>query len=452
LIVLLIGCLIAPGTRRGVRFFLLPVALQLLWVNLHASFYLGPLIVLLFFLGEWLNNRMPQLGDGVSNSPVEWKRVGPLLLLMVAVSFVNPTPIETVLQPLSAENRELMTRYTLEWRSPFDPAMRGGAFHPYYEFLLAITAIAFALAGRSVRLSSLLLVGFFAVLSLKAHRFRVEFALVALPLVLDQLRAVPLVDSLGTKLRRARGTTGLAPFVIAVVASILLVFTARDRVEIGKSVSDRFPNEAFRFARDAGVAKRSFHTIGFGSYLIWELYPERQAFIDGRNLSPGLHEDFLTAQTNSAGFNGTIRKYDLDAFVLPVPERSDGGITNVHHFLIGSNGWSLVHIDANAYVYVMNRTVPESWLQQHAYRLYHPLTFARLTTLPRPLGRLADELTRAQEEAPQYVRVLLDSGRFYGAVGEVDRARALVDRALALEPSNDEALSLRALLASPDDR
>jgi hypothetical protein len=201
--------------------------------------------------------------------------------------------------------------------------------------------------------------------------------------------------------------------------------------------------------KEAGVAERAFHTVGFGSYLVWALYPERQAFIDGRMVSVALYEDFLASQTTSAGFNRAIGTYRLDSFILPVPEQSDGGMTRLHGFLIDAKGWSLVHMDPVACVYVRDDTVPPRWLAERAYRLYHPLTFARLPALPERLDLVAGELERAVREAPAYPRVWMDSARFYGAVGEMGRAREAIHRALELDPGNPEALSVRDLLDSP---
>ncbi len=450
-IVLLLGFLISHR-GPGRRFYLFPVVLQIVWVNVHASFYLGPVIVFLFYLGEWFNGRLKALGDGITKDPVVWKPVVVLLLLMIGASFINPSPVEIVLQPLRAEEREILTRYTLEWLSPFDPAIREGAFHPYYEWLLALAVLTFLLAGKRVRLSSLFLVGLFAALSLEAHRFRVEFALVALPLVLDQLSVIPLVIYVKKKLSGGGPSRARWPYVVSLLVAALLVYTARDRIRIEGAVSSRFPDDAFRFVRAAGVATRSFHPVGFGSYLAWALYPERKAFIDGRMVSVALHEDFLNCQTTSAGFNGTIRKYALDSFILPAPEQSDGGMTRLHQFLIDSRGWSLVHIDPVACVYVRDDTVPAAWLGEQAYRLYHPLTFARLPSLPEPVDRVASELERAARDAPGYARVFMDSARFYGATEQMGRAREAIARALELEPDSPEARSIRDVLDSAGER
>lgn len=241
LMVLLLGHLLCTREHRGARFFVLPVAVQLLWVNLHASFYLGIVLVVLFYTGEWLSSRLGLRGFLPA---VDWRRVALLLVLMTAVSFVNPSPWDFVSQPLDTERRELLTAYTLEWRSPFAPAMKQAPFHPYYEMLLVFAAAAFLMSWRRLRLSSLLIVGFFAVLSLNAHRFRVEFALAAVPLVLGQIGVSPVTE----RFRRTLvGRRRMIAHGACVILALVLGVTARDRITIDGAVSDRFPTQAFDF-------------------------------------------------------------------------------------------------------------------------------------------------------------------------------------------------------------
>lgn len=443
MLAILLWFLVSPRGHEGKRFYVVPAVLQILWVNLHASFYLGPVLVVLFFLGEWFNNQAGFLKRGLLETPVPWPRVAVLVGLMTAASFINPSPVEILFQPLSGEGRELLTMYTLEWRPPFDSTMKDAAFHPFYELLLAFSVFAFLVAGRQLRVASLLIVGFFAVLSLQAHRFRVEFALVAVPLVLHQLSVSTLTMKIRQTLEERRK---VIPLITSLVISALLMGITFDRIELGGGVAARFPDDALRFVRNEGIAKRAFQTIGFGSYLVWHAYPDRQAFIDGRNLSAALHQDYLDAQRISAGFNGVVNRYQLDGFILPVPERSDPGITRLHQFLTQATAWQLVYIDSKAFVYVVTGTVSDSWRDKHAYRVYHPMTFARLRALPEPLEQVTAELERARRQAPGYVRVLLDAARFYAATGRGEEGKRAVEQALELEPENAEAQTVRTLI------
>jgi hypothetical protein len=446
---------VVAGSRRGIGFFLLPVVVQVLWVNMHASFYIGPLIVLLFFMGEGMAARYPgafariRPGEGIGKGgrvpAIAWRNVGLLLLLMVAASFVNPRPFEFVIQPLNAEQRELITQYTLEWHSPFHPAMKGAAFHPYYELLLGFVAVVLVLSLKRLRPASVLLIGFFAVLSLQAHRFRVEFALVAVPLALEQLRAAGIVQQAQRWVAKRAARRGTTIAAACLVLSGALIATSLDRIEVG-AVSDRFPDDAFQFVLDNDIAKRPFHTVGFGSYLIGTQYPQRQSFVDGRNISAPLYRDFLACQTTSAGFNAVIRKYDLDAFIIPAPEKSDGGMRNVHGFLVDAREWLPVYMDRNAFVYVKESSVAAGWLEQHAYRLYHPATFGGAQFSNDQLDALELELARAIKSDGRYVRAMLDGARFFAGMGRRGEAINLLGAVLEIDPKNEEAGALRRQL------
>jgi hypothetical protein len=413
----LVGC----SRFRGLRFFVPPLVLQVLWVNTHASFYLGPLIAALFFAGEWIASRRPRL---------------------IAVSFFNPKPAAFVLEPLGGEQRSLLTRYTMEWHSPFAANMSAAPFHPYYEILLAFIVTAFVLSLERLRPATWLIVIFFTALSLEAHRFRVEMALVAVPLVLEQLRDAPAITKLCHRLR-ARPLA--APLAAAAVAILMVGMTA-NRFEIGRALSDRFPDDAFAFVEENDIAHRPFHSVAFGSYLTWRLYPKRQCFVDGRNIDAQLYRDFLACQTNSAGFNAVIRKYDLDAFIIPAPEKSDGGMRNLHTFLDEAREWSLVHIDRNGFVYVKRPLVEPDWLDRVAYETYHPMTFGGARFSENELARLEGELARASAEDPRYARPAIDRALFLAGTGRSGEALEIIDAVLDMAPNHEEALAVRRRL------
>src|SRR5678810_821997 len=134
-IVWLVGFLLTSHERRGVSFFIAPMLVQLAWVQLHSSFLLGPVLVAIFFVCEWIASRT---GFTRSLATHDWKRAALLVALMALVCVVNPNPKAFLIQPFDPAQRDLLTRYTLEWKSPFDPAMKSANFHPYYEVLLGV--------------------------------------------------------------------------------------------------------------------------------------------------------------------------------------------------------------------------------------------------------------------------------------------------------------------------
>ena len=353
-----IGFLLTSHERRGRSFYILPVAVQLAWVQLHSSFLLGPVIAGLFFAGEWIAART---GVGRALHEHDWKRAWTLVMLMALACLVNPNPKAFLLQPFDPVQRELMSRFTLEWKSPFDPAMASGNFHPYYEILLAIAAIAVVVRLPKPPLAPVALMAATAYLSFQSHRFRVEFALVSVPMIALLLREAHLAV-----LRRVPRAVWAA---IGIVAALALMGIERDRVLVSHDASELCPDGALDFVVKENVAKRPFHTIGFGSCMLWHLYGERQTFIDGRNFDPRLFRDLIATQASEAGFQAMIRKYSLDAFIIPTPARSDAGMQNLHEWLRASRAsWTLVYADTRAFVYVANASADPSWLDAHELR------------------------------------------------------------------------------------
>jgi tetratricopeptide (TPR) repeat protein len=447
-IMFLLGFLLFGGKREGFRFYGPPVLLQILWVNTHPSFFIGPVIVLFFTIGQLISSvfasgkKAAARSRRVSDRPKQaaeaaeaaWKPLAILMLLMVAASFVNPSPAQFVLQPLGGEQRELVTKYTIEWRSPFDPVIKEGAFHPYYEIYLALALLTIVLSLHQKRFSAVLLVGLFGYLSLQAHRFRVELVLVTLPFLLIALRNAAAYPSVEAFMSRRQNKGPVTVKALAIALAVLFVFFARDRFVFSLGISARHPEKAMDFIRNENIAHRPFHTIGFGSYLLWKLYPERRSFIDGRNFHTGLYRDFIACQSNVAEFQRVIDTYDLDAFLLPVPDRSDSGIKNLHTALDRYNQWSLVHIDSIAYVYVKGVAVPPAWLEQNAYRYYRPLTFAGSTPDSATLPQVAADIERVLDGEPNLTHLWADLAVTRVRMNQIQPALDAMSRACAIEP------------------
>jgi len=356
----LVGFLLTAHERRGRSFFVVPLLVQLAWVQLHSSFLLGPALAALFFAAEWIAPRLKLTALHRHDFRRAWMLVG----LMALVCAINPNPKAFLIQPFDPAQREMLTRYTLEWKSPFDPAIASGNFHPYYEVLLALSALAVVLRLAKVPLAPVAMMAATAYLSLQSHRFRVEFALVAVPMI-----ALLLKDSVVVAVARRVWPSRAVWGAIGLAVTLSLVVAGRDRALEAHDVPELYPAAALDFVVANDVAKRPFHSIGFGSYMIWEQYGKRQSFIDGRNFDATLYGDFLAAQSRETSWRALIRKYRLDAFILPPPERSDGGMRNLHTWLTKANAeYPLVYRDERALVYVRAASVDSTWLDTHRLR------------------------------------------------------------------------------------
>lgn len=428
-----VGFLLQSHERRGRSFFVLPVAAQLLWVQLHSSFLLGPVLAAIFFASEWIATRAPFLRP---LHPRDFRRSFALVGALALACLVNPNPRAFLLEPFDPAQRALLARFTLEWRSPFDPAIAAGNFHPYYEILLVLAGLAILLNLRKLPLAPVALVVATALLSLRSHRFRVEFALVAVPMIVLLAKCAPLVDGFVRSWAKKKRSAQVAA-AGGLALALALIALERGRVDEARRAADGRPDRAVAFVLANDVAKRPFHSIAFGSYLLWDAYGERRTFIDGRNFDPALYRDFLLAQATDDGLRAAVIKYKLDSFILPAWPIADAGIRNVHERLLQHRAaWSLVHVDARAYVYVATASVDSSWLDAHAYRVYHPATFERARLSRDEVVRVVGELERATTESPDDALLWLHLGAAYEAGGDLAKSLAALEHATALDPDN----------------
>ena len=351
---------------RGVnRLWLIP-PLFVLWVNLHAGYALGFMVLAGFVAGEVLNNLLvwvsPSRDEGTEHDDpaVPWRGIA-LVVLVSLLSFLclllNPNTTRMWVYYLDTVRIGALQDFIQEWRSP--------DFHPLYTqpfiWLLLATLAAIGLSGRRVDGSDLALVAGFAYASLLAGRNIGPFALVAAPVLSRHVR--PTVER-WLRAARARGwlqpprrTTRLQPAGLALVNWLLLalvlvaagVKTALPlRTDFNVENERRtLPVDAVEWIQEEQPPAPMFNSYNWGGYLIWRLWPDYLVFVDGRTdlFGDELLSQYLEVRFARPGFQGVLDEYGVN-FVLT----ESGDFTD--NFLALDDGWRLAYSDEVAVVYV----------------------------------------------------------------------------------------------------
>ncbi len=424
---ILVGVLFARDVRLRPETIAALGVMQVWWANTHASYPIAPALVAAFIVGEWIARRFFPKGSVGGGSLRLWLV---LLVVLAGASLINPNPIGFIQQAFSNDMRDLLQRFTLEWKSPFDPAMRDAPFHPYFGVMIFVILASTVLALRTLPLAWVLMMGIPLVAALQVHRFRVEMAIVG----------VTYIAAIGARgnvwaplLRQELMRRWVGP--VTAVATALFVVAHAGLVQVSGGVADRYPKGALDFVRQHNIARRSYHTIGFGSYLIWEAYGERKSFIDGRNFVPALYREFIATQQTAEGFGQVAASRELDAVMIPPPEGSDTGMRNVHN-AVARPGWALVYVDHVAWVYVNESTTDAEWADRFAYRAYVPGLLPTEGLSPEQFARLTAEVERAVASAPGYVTPLVDWAVIESAQGKYSDAFDSLLRAERLAPED----------------
>jgi len=354
---------------RGVdRLWLIP-PLFVLWVNLHAGYALGFMVLVGFVAGEVLNNLLAWISplplqdephDESRRPIVSWRGIG-LIVLITIISFLclllNPNTTRMWVYYLDTVRIGVLQDFIQEWRSP--------DFHPLYAqpfiWLLLTTLAAIGLSGRRMDGSDLALVTGFAYASLLAWRNIGPFALVAAPVLSRHTHAI---INRYLSAARARGWLGplhrtnrppstgfvllnwLLLVMVLVAAGVKAYLPLRTELNIQHERS-KLPADAVEWIQEQRPPGPMFNSYNWGGYLIWRLWPDYLVFVDGRTdlFGDELLSQYLQVHFAQPGFQEVLDEHGVN-FVLT---EADGFTTN---FLALDDGWRLAHSDDVAVIYV----------------------------------------------------------------------------------------------------
>jgi hypothetical protein len=329
------------------------IPLMLLWVNLHAGFAIGIVLLALFLIGEVLD---------VTFGFEEWPRVrfhlGRLVLVLAACLLVvplNPNGARLYWYPLQTLHSPSMQNYIDEW---FSPNFHESKYVPLLLMLMVIMA-GLTLSPRRLRPRELLLLLVTMWAALRSVRHIPIFVLVAVPvlsgLVLDclresgasWLRGLPRVQS--TRRTMLLNAIVLASFVTFTVVRVRYVADRQAATE-----GEHFPVAAASFISRERPAGPILNHYNWGGYFIWKLYPEYRVFVDGRAdlYGDSFLDDFASVYFLNKQWYDHLRQWKIRTVVLP----PDAPIVTA---LRSTTNWKQIYADSQ----VVILTIPPAWDQ-----------------------------------------------------------------------------------------
>jgi len=268
--------LILERSERSPRLLWWTLPLTVLWVNLHAGFALGLVLLLIFLAGEFFE----QFASSRPSNHARLRALAITFLFDLLLVPLNPNGAKMYVYPVDTLRSKAM-QYIAEWSSP--------NFHhaDYIPFLVLLLATTVSLTCSQARVRPreilLLMVSTFAALS--SIRMIPFFVLVAVPILSRPVemwaRSEHPWDRPPTRVPLPH-----ASLLNVLVLSSVLAFTA---FQINQVVhrqpqveAQRFPAGAVAYLQAHPTAGRLFNLYDWGGYLIWKLNPQPPVFIDGR--------------------------------------------------------------------------------------------------------------------------------------------------------------------------
>lgn len=288
-----------PGGKARVTAFRVMPFLQLLWVNMHGSFIIGPLLVAIFLFEELWNNvgdTMKDSGAGVLKAIAETarsvRRTSPifslsiLTVILLLVNFISPIANWTygMIRIFREEEFLSLTRIA-EWAPPtLSFSIRDMSWAFFYEqrnqvlALMILFVAGASYKAREFRISDALLFIVGIVGFLSHTRFVGDFGLFITPGV------VAYWCSIYRQCSRWKGRVlALTFFIVAVFFTFFWVRAAVISGDYGFSVNKaRFCFATAGFIKTKKIQGNMFNHYNQGYFLSHALYPQVKIFIDGR--------------------------------------------------------------------------------------------------------------------------------------------------------------------------
>lgn len=333
--------------REGSKaLWILPV-LQLLWVNIHIYFFLGPLIFLFFFVDKIFQQKTRK----------ELRKLLIIGCLLALVVFINPNGIAGVFYPITAMGDYGYT--IVENQTPF--FLMAFNYHKGIVTLFFLVSffllVSFLLNYKKLRIFELLLVGFFCFFGMYAIRNFPVLALVALPVLSRNLSEHWFRFMYFLKKFFVFKKTLYFEFCLlsmSVFCISILIYANADQVNLHTGAKAQ---KAVDFLIENNIKGKMFNNFDVGGYLIYRLYPETKVFVDNRpeaypvsffrDIYKPMQEDKLLWEKYS-------EEYAFDFIFFEHTDMTPWAIS-FFNMIVGDEKWEKVYYDNSEAIFVKKK-------------------------------------------------------------------------------------------------
>ncbi|MDP2994759.1 MAG: hypothetical protein Q8N46_06510, partial [Anaerolineales bacterium] len=257
-----------------------------------------------------------------------------VLGVSILATLANPNGLHILLYPFQTLTSQAMQQFIQEW---FSPDFHKMEWQPLAWFILAIIG-AGMLGKKPISPTKILLTLFFGYAGLRSMRHVPLFAIVAIPILSEQIGSLVRIRSeVKTPSRLQKWIAPILLVCIVLVVGLRFVQVVQGQ---SKSEAETFPKAAVDWIAENQPEGNLFNSYGWGGYIIWRLYPQYPVYIDGRADVYG--DKFIYAYTDVYRARpGWEQALDTQAVRLVLVEPESGLASALRQ----SSGWEIVYED-----------------------------------------------------------------------------------------------------------
>jgi hypothetical protein len=267
--------------RAGKAKFLIVLPLiMLVWVNLHAGYFLGLALIGIYILAGLMDMLVAGFLklDQVDTVPTIRSIVNLCIALggCILVTLINPNGILIIIYPFQTLTSSSMQQFIQEW---FSPDFHQLIWQPLAWLILALIGFGM-ISKKSISTTNILLTLIFGYAALISMRNIPFFALAAIPVLAEQVGSLAKIST--AAYTPSRLFKLMVPILLGAILLITCLRFFQSVQEQPKTEAENFPKTAVAWLLENKPAGHLFNSYNWGGYLIWRMYPQSRVYIDGR--------------------------------------------------------------------------------------------------------------------------------------------------------------------------
>jgi hypothetical protein len=403
--------------------FFIPL-IFLVWANMHMGIIAGMFLLGLFVLSEIIIYFNPNKFSTKEIPALTKPEIVRLLLIFLAailVMFVNPNFYQTYLYAYNHTKMKMLETVN-EWVSPFSDKYKDSFVSIIYKVMLfsGILVLIYSIKKKDL-FPAILFIGF-AIYSVRAMRFTVDYVLIlfvfiviSLNFVLEKINNNDIKDFI---FKKPAVKIVLAAFFIFLTVSVnsndlYLKYLRYYRVTGFGINSDFIPTQMFNFMKEIKITELSdkiFNHFGTGGFFVWN-FPDKKNFIDSRNLNDDIFNKYNQIISKRTGFEQKLEEYGIEYSIYLAPDlvRAPQEMEQtIISYFSKSKDWKLIFWDDKSFLFVKNIPKFSDLINRYEYKYVTPYNVVYLKNMLEK-GVIDDkenvkkELNRKSTEEPNGV-------------------------------------------------
>ena len=369
------------------RLYFIPL-IFLIWGNLHLGVITGIYFLFIFLLAEAIIFKYPFKFSKSETSIISkehLKKLSLIFLVSTAVLLINPHGIRTYTYAYDHTKMKMLEQIA-EWLSPFSEQVEATFVLTIYKVLLFAGLIVLFYSYKKRDLTFAFVYIAFAIYSIRAIRFTVDYEIVIIPLLAVCLNYY-LLKQQNNKimLNVSKFLSGnISKSLIIIILAYLSIQFQSDNFYIslkynreagvGNKQTRYFPLELYKFMKENNIKGTPFNNFDTGGYFKWE-FPEQKIFIDSRNINDEIFSEYYSILRMQAGFQAKMDKYGIDQVIFFEPKLSRYPNIlkqQITEYLLNNKNWSLVYWDDLSMLFVKNTPQNLDLISKFEYKVFNP--------------------------------------------------------------------------------